>query len=1211
MKVCPVKEFDLLNSPLDAASLIEASAGTGKTYCIAGLFLRLVVEKNLPVDKILVVTYTEAATAELRDRIRSRLREAADAFLTGRSRDQFLNSLVEKTADGQTALSRTREAIRAFDEAAIYTIHGFCRRVLHENAFESGGLFDTELISDQTDVTRQIVLDFWRGHIYNASTLFVNYLITSKITPDGLFTFFGNRVSNPDLKVIPVLDAPDSSLAERLFTEAFDDISRMWPSAKEEVGEILLNCEGLKLNSYPKAKIHVWIEAMDGFVATGCKDVSLSEGFKKFSSSELAVGTKKGHAAPAHPFFTLCETMLERYDALKRVFDKRILSLKTGLFHYLQAELGKRKSRQNIQFFDDLLNNLYTALMRDKGKALSQNIRGRFKAGLIDEFQDTDPLQYAIFREIFGQESILFLIGDPKQAIYGFRGADIFAYMEAAKNVQARYTLQENWRSEPGLIDAVNALFEGADSPFVFDDIRFEPAKAPDDKHDYEMLITGGKTESALHLWFVDAGKVTCSDKALSKSIARDMIAGAVAARISRLIGQGEKSLAFIGKRPLQKNDIAVLVRLNSEARIIHQALLELDIPAVMYTTESVFTTHEALQMERLLTGVMKPNDERLLKAGLATDIIGLKGEELEMLTDDEKSWERWLIRFMGYHRQWKEHGFMRMFKALVSEEDVIARLCARPDGERRATNLLHVSELLHQASVENGLGMAGLIKWLSEKRTAGVETREEHQLRLESDENAVKIVTIHKSKGLQYPIVFVPFSFGGSRNRDSKAPLMFHDSSVDMSLTLDLGSDHMETNRVLAEKEQLAESLRLLYVALTRAKNRCYFVWGRINEADTSGPAYLFHLRNISGNVADIVKATSEKFNTLTDSDVYKDLETLCARAGAAISLTGMPSENGYRYRASAPAADALECRSFKGKVDRSFRISSFSSLISNRQDRAEAADHDMTVKAEGANDQEGSEEITPKREPSGIFSFPKGARAGRFMHDVFEHLDFTDQSHQKDLVEQKLSEYGFDAIWQDDILKMIHNVLSAPLGDEGCDFTLSEITNRDRLSELAFHFPIQTITPAKIKGIFETQGLPISLTDFPREIGRLNFAPVKGFMKGFIDLVFQCRGKFYLVDWKSNLLGDKAQNYNPDALSLAMKEDQYVLQYHIYTVALNQYLKTRLPGYSYEKHFGGVYYIFLRGVDPGAGRDFGIYRDRPSKALINELCAELLDIP
>jgi len=501
------KEFDILNTPLESANLIEANAGTGKTYAITGLFLRLILEKNLSLNEILVVTFTEAATEELKERIRTRLREAAEAFATGRGKDEFLNHLVQKISDRATALGRIKEAVRDFDEAVIYTIHGFCRKMLHENAFESGSFFDTELVSDQEIVKAQIVHDFWRNHLYKASPLFVNHVIDNKITPDGLLSLFGNRVSNPDLKVIPLLDMPDTSQEEFQFKEAFDDVRRIWPESKTEIEKILLTHEGLNRSKYAKTKIPLWILAMDEMMASEGRAPSLFEGFRKFSAGELETAVKKGHSPPLHPFFYLSETLLAKSEALGKFFEKRLLGLKRKLFQYLQDELRERKRQRNIQFFDDLLLNLYTSLQGKGGEVLSRNIRDKFKAALIDEFQDTDPIQYAIFKRIFGSGSILFLIGDPKQAIYGFRGADIFAYMDAAANVRMQYTLRENWRSEPGLIAAVNAVFANMERPFVFEEIPFQQASAPAGKTDYELLETGDGTDASLHLWFVNAGK--------------------------------------------------------------------------------------------------------------------------------------------------------------------------------------------------------------------------------------------------------------------------------------------------------------------------------------------------------------------------------------------------------------------------------------------------------------------------------------------------------------------------------------------------------------------------------------------------------------------------------------------------------------------------------------------------------------------------------
>ena len=1220
-----LENFDLLNSPLEGTNLIEASAGTGKTYAIAGLFLRLILEKNLPVNEILVVTFTVPATEELRDRIRGKLREAIEAFSVGRTEDAFLNDLVRRHRDPEAALGSLGEALRAFDQAAIFTIHGFCRRMLHENAFESGSLFDTELITDQENLKREIVDDFWRRHFYNASPLFVNYAIHHKFSPDSLLALLANRHAQPYLKIIPQVEPPDPSLQEREFRAHFSRVRRGWKSARTEVEKILTTDEGLNRGKYRNANIPIWIQAMDDTMASGGNNPVLFKGFEKFTSSELKGAVKKNHTPPAHPFFERCEKLREAQRELERVFDQRLLWLKAELFHYVQDELIRRKGERNIQFFDDLLLRLHRALEGKEGEALARAIRMKFRAALIDEFQDTDPIQYAIFKKVFGSEnSILFLIGDPKQAIYSFRGADIFAYMDAAGEVESRYTLRENWRSEPDLIAAINAIFAKADRPFVYKEIPFQPA-VPAANKDPESLSVDGQTESPLQLWFLDVSKVTEPGKTITKTRARELIPRAVAAEISRLIRLGRDNRAVIGKRPLREGDIAVLVRANREARHMQDALSALDIPSVIYTTENLFDSHEALEMERVLAGISEPNNESLLKEALATDIMGVRGEELDDLMKDEAGWERWLIRFKTYHDLWEEHGFIQLFRYLLLGEKVLTRLMALPDGERRNTNLLHLSEVLHQTSIERRLCMAGLLKWLSEQRDPGTPRLDEHQLRLESDENAIKLVTIHKSKGLEYSVIFCPFGWAGSRIEKKKDSFTFHDELDNMRLTLDLGSPGMDYNRVFAEKEKLAENLRLLYVALTRARNRCYLVWGRFNEAETSAPAYLFH-QGGSWEREDVVGATEKRFEGLSDEDVRTELKMIVDKVHGTIRLSEMPMEAGKEYSPLPGKKVTLACRRFTGNIDRQWHISSFSSLVSRRQHGAELADRDAVSlpaphrpglldsgKAGGPDlySQEDFEESIIEEEPSGIFSFPRGTKAGTFMHDIFEHLDFAqkDTSLMKKLVAHKLCEYGFEPTWQDTLCDMIQKVLSVPLDPGRKDFTLSFIQDKDRLNELEFYFPLRSISPKRLNSIFARYAGPELSADLPGRIERLDFAPVRGFMKGFMDMVFQFQGRFYLVDWKSNFLGSRLEDYGQEALTAAMKDEFYIIQYHIYTVALDQYLQLRLPGYHYETHFGGVYYIFLRGVDPERGTEFGIYRDRPSGEFIDELCTNMID--
>ncbi|MBW1887003.1 MAG: exodeoxyribonuclease V subunit beta, partial [Deltaproteobacteria bacterium] len=1185
------------------------SAGTGKTHTIAGLFLRLILEKNLSVNEILVVTFTEAATDELKDRIRRKLREAVLAFSGGQSEDSLVNELVTRYQDSNTALDWLRDALRAFDQAAIFTIHGFCRRMLNENAFESGNLFDTELMTDQEELKREIVDDFWRKHLYHASPLFVNYAFDNGLRPDSLLSLLANRIAHPYMKIIPQVGIPDSSSQEKGFREYFKKLRKSWLSSRAPVEDILTTHESLNRSRYRKEKIPLWIQSMDQYVSVGDNDPMLFNGFEKFTSGELRGAIKKNYTSPAHPFFDICEKLKEKQGEMESVFQQRLLGMRVELFRYAKDELTRRKEERNVLSFDDLLLKLHLALEKKGGEELAESIRRRFGAALIDEFQDTDPIQYAIFKRIFSTpQSILFLIGDPKQAIYSFRGADIFAYMKAEGDVETRYTLGENWRSDPHLITAVNAIFENAESSFVYDEIPFQRATSASDRAPEPFLIHD-QYDSPLQLWFLAAGRVTESGKKITKTQARELIPRAVAAEISRLLSLGKNGLAVLGERALREGDIAVLVRRNIEARLMQEALSALQIPSVLYSTGNLFDSHEALEVGRVLAGIVEPKSETLLKAALATDIMGVRGEELDALMRDEPGWERWLIRFMRYHDMWNEGGFIRMFRYLILREDVLTRLMGFPDGERRNTNLLHLMEVLHQISIEKKLSMTGLLKWLTEQRDATTPRLEEYQLRLESDENAVNLITIHKSKGLEYPVVFCPFTWDGSRIKGQKTVFTFHDKADDMRLTLDLGSQEINENRVLAEKEQLAENLRLLYVALTRAKSRCYLVWGRFNEAETSALAYLLHHPE-SFKDNDFLTATGEKFLRLNDKDVLTEINHIVEKADPTIRLSDMPLEEGEEYISPQRRKLTLTCRRFSGHIDRQWRVSSFSSLVSDKVHRAEMADRDVIRRVDG-HDQRNFKDFVVEEEPSGIFSFPKGAKAGIFLHDLFENLDFMekDRSETENLVAAKLEEHGFDPTWQETLCRMIRKVLSIPLDPENRHFTLSQIKNEDRLNELEFYFPLKRISPKSVKRVMTKYLHPESPRGFPERIGRLDFSPVRGFMKGFMDMVFRFEGRFYLVDWKSNFLGRRVEDYDRESLAAAMEEEFYILQYHLYTVALDQYLHVRLPGYNYDKHFGGVYYLFLRGIDPDKGVDFGVYRDKPSGELINELCSHLID--
>ena len=731
------------------------------------------------------------------------------------------------------------------------------------------------------------------------------------------------------------------------FRQAYGELKAAWPVSRAEV-EQALHDPGL----YTEYVTHgsEWLGMMDDLLAEGNSIFPLPEPFEKFTTGVLQKKTRKKMKTPRHVFFRQSDRLQQAAEALRTEMDRHLLFLKGEIFRTLWRELPIRKERLNIQSFEDLLIRLRRSLEKPGGDELALSVRKRYQAALIDEFQDTDPVQYAIFRNIFKkEESVLFLIGDPKQAIYSFRGADLFAYLQAAGRVDRRYTLDRNRRSEAGLIAAVNTVFGHQENPFLYREISFEPAQA-EPGIPREMLTIRGHPEPPLHFWLVDSGE---GGGVINKGEAEILIPGALADEIARLLRLGKCGEALIGNRRLAEGDLAVLVRTNRQARLMQAALTRLKIPSVLDTTENLFNSPEALEVNRVLAAIVHPHREGLVRAALATNLLGVNGETLERLTREEEEWEDWLSGFRDYSEMAERKGFVRMFRHFLHQEQVRSRLLALPNGERRLTNVLHLAEVLHYAALDEKLNLFGLLKWLARQRDPGSRRLEEHQLRLESDDEAVKIVTIHKSKGLEYPIVFCPFNWDPSKIKNGA--FCFHDRADDWRLNLVVdpaGGPY----RALAEQEELAENLRLLYVSLTRAKNRGYLIWGKFRGAETSALAYLLYP---SGNSSeDIVQAVGSHFQALTDENLRQALQRMAQKSQGAIGVTDMSKDRGPELRPFEQDREELTGRIFRGKIGRDWRVTSFTGLTlaargileETRAASLDQPDHDQVVAVDEA---------------------------------------------------------------------------------------------------------------------------------------------------------------------------------------------------------------------------------------------------------------------
>jgi exodeoxyribonuclease V beta subunit len=1182
--------LDHIAVPLSGMNLIEASAGTGKTWAIASLYLRLLVEKELRPEQILVVTFTEAATQELRARIRRRIREALDAMRGEATEDDFLASLrdrADESGSTEQAAVLLEAALAEFDMASIFTIHGFCLRALQDHAFESGALYDTELVTDQSALAGQVIDDFWRERFFGDANQLLDYALLKRWTPDTLKSFLQSlQLSERDV-VLPVYGEAEIARIEAEAQAAFDEIRRIWLDEREALSELLRTNKALSRSekAYRADKVEQLLDAFEEFIAGG-NPFGLFDGFEKLTASGIAVGTKNSGTPPEHPLFDACERLMSSAD-------ERLLALKSELVTFCRSRLPERKKESNIRFFDDLLADLYHALADGpEAAALAEALRNRYCAALIDEFQDTDPIQYDIFRRIYGGwDAPLFLIGDPKQAIYSFRGADIFAYLQAASDIgtERRFTLNTNWRSVPKLLDGFNRLFEEARQPFVFDNIPSPPLVAG-------RNVSEEFTDPPLEICLLEAGD---GDGSLKSGDATSFAAAACASMVAEAINDGTAA-----------GDIAVIVRTHRQARMMQSVLRASGIVSVMRSDESVFASIEAEEVRILVTALADPGREPLVRAALVTPLFGLNGSDIARLNSDENAWAARLQEFRDYHRLWQERGFMVMARELMRRESVRERLLtlAASSGERALTNVLHCFELLHQEAHSRGLGMEGLVSWFSE-RVVAKEPGEEYQIRLESDEPAVRIVTAHVSKGLEYPVVFCPFQFGGGNGNGEV--VLCHDDAGRM--VRDFGSRSIDRHRSAAARETLAENLRLFYVALTRAERRCIFFTGRIVDGRSSGrtpllspSSYLLYASDEARQSSQPVGDAQCELAGLDSAAMAGKLQEMNDESGGVIRLRRLSINDDLRVPLNRPGAaerPALVLRQFSVSLDTDWRIASFTTLSRNKHVTFELPDRD-----ESAPEPAVAPVALPDTERS-IFAFPKGAGAGILMHSIFETLDFASATGSAidEACATALDRYGYEADWLPSLAGMVRQVLSTPLSSPNGPFILGSLKPRNWSTELEFFFPLRHITSPRLAEVLVRHGVIPGGTDPVTAVQALDFAPVKGMLMGFMDMVFEAQGRYYLLDWKSNHLGNSIEKYRRERLGKAMQENLYPLQYLLYTVALDRFLSLRVPGYRYETHFGGAIYVFLRGVSADRGEEFGFYRARPPEALIREL-SELL---
>ena len=1186
--------------PLNQISLIEASAGTGKTYTIGSLYLRLLLKagennfsRPLNVEEILVVTFTDMATEELKKKIRERITDAIGkltAFAETQDKsafknDEFLTALCDNLNIFE-AIHRLKLAEQNMDLAAIYTIHGFCRRMLMQYAFHSGIHFNLELIKDQSDLLVRFANEFWREHFYPLPFEMADFIANELGSPDYVLSLLESNLGKNlivDLKNPQALSISITEFLHQYLGEYFKDIKALkdfWLESAGKISELIteeLNKDyakgepkSLSRRSYNSSRLAKWIEQVNAW-ANDPRDYVLNEILMSyFTQSALGEKGEEGASPFIAPIFTELEeraNALISPDLLRRVI----------LYHYrqgLQQKLLDYKLNHQEKSFDDLLRLLCEALQGAQGDELAEMIRFQYPFAMIDEFQDTDSQQYAIFSKIYRdnpeKNTGFIMIGDPKQAIYRFRGADIFTYLKASDEAQSRFELTKNYRSEKHLVDGVNALFDFPQSPFIYQNINFT---AVDSRDDHLRFYLNGKAEPAYRFYLTESDKVNKTE--MAKICAISIQHWLKSAAENQAVFQNEDTC-----KTLQPANIAVLVKNRYEAADVIQELQKLGIASVYLSDQSsVFDSHVAMELLRILKACLNVAERPILNA-IATALFGLNAADIHQIQQNEADWQRWADSFAQYQQTWQRQGILVMLHQILLEQGISERLLSQATGERDLTDFLHLAEILQQAATLHE-SEAALLSWF-EKQIQG-EGRQEAQIRLESERQLVKIVSIHKSKGLEYDLVWLPFLAVPSKIPTAGDMNVYYSKERDETLW-----DMENRNLNALYEETFAEELRLLYVALTRAKYQMAFALPAQFDKKWNALHYVLSQGDIGKEIA-----LSAPKDTETLLQAFKE------KMQDNVEICTKPNLEAFPTLSINTKNDDLKAAEFTGNIEQDWRITSFTSIEQGHRRQnyfAESAGKKHAVFDDAKDyDSQNSIEISTallNENESNILDLPRGKQVGTALHRHFENCYFSDLANTEEIDKLRQS-LQLDETFTEPLQNWLQQISHTPLSNE-IGIALADLANKDCIKEMPFylaireHFDVEAFNRA-LKAHHHLPSEP------------LQFEQIQGMVRGSIDLVFRHNGKYYLVDYKSNFLGSTLSSYNQEALKKEMLHSHYDWQYLIYTLALHRYLQSVVPHYDYSRDFGGVFYLFLRGMN--GEPQSGVFYDRPSVELITEL--------
>lgn len=1283
--------LDPLTLPLWGSRLIEASAGTGKTWTIAALYLRLVLGhgdvdaesgqrtafgRPLVPSEILVMTFTRAATRELSDRIRSRLLQAARCFRGEQAPDPsdgFLIGLIAAHAAGparNAAAWRLAMAAESMDDAAIHTIDAWCQRMLREHAFDSGCLFDEELGSNEAAMLVEAAQDYWRQQLYPLSGALLDVALGVWGDVDALckdaraLASHEVAASEGAGDLAGLIASVQAERQARLATLKADWAARatrmqQWIDAQMAAKPCAFDGRKLAARHYTG-----WLATLGAWAADpGADELDMKTGATRFTPDGMHGALKANASIDLPEDFTAFAQLMQDLASLQPLAPR----LRLHAAARIASRLAELKRQSGTFGFADMLRRLDEALDTtrngDAATRLRERMLAQYPVALVDEFQDTSPVQSRIFDRLYRIEDnapgqALLLIGDPKQSIYGFRGADIHSYLQARQKTEGRhYVLGTNHRSTEAVVAAVNHLLAHPENRAGEGAFMYRPADGESDNASegqrnplpFLAVDARGRNETFVTAQGAAAAMTLVLDDELqTAAVSRRQFAARCAERIVTLLNDAQAGFAEAGQdfKRLRPGDIAILVRTGREAAAVRRELRRRRVASVYLSDkDSVFASPEAHDLLHWLKAVASPLDVRLARAALATRTAGLSIDELLRLARDDEAFDARSEQLRQLHGVWQQQGVLTMLRRSLHLLDLPARWLGAaperpagpdaegagnsegaevagddwldgafddtfdddsgeavfpqaslqggppPDGERRLTNFLHLAELLQVAAGQLD-GEQALIRWLAEQVLGDTPGGDEQVVRLESDADLVQVITMHKAKGLEYPLVFLPFvsSFRAVERKGTSALSLANDEG-ERVLHLHLSDEHIAA----ADKERHREDLRLLYVALTRARHAVWVGLAalKVGRSDDS----LVHRSAIGYVMHGVMPVAAEQLHAQIEKLVEGAAHTVLETAGDADDLACTPL---------APRGDAEALRApqpYEADFERRWSVGSFSALVRALPhtgawaSSVAAVRDDERLPASGDGERPAASPRAPVlvATPQPWHSFPRGSVPGNFLHDQLEWLadqgfDLASSDERQQQLLRRCERQGWGAR-ADDVLAWLLRVVQGPLGPVGAP--LSGLAGA--VAEMEFWFPVEDLAAAQLDAlcrehILDGQPRP----ELPRR-------ELRGMLMGFADMVFEHGGKYWVLDYKSNHLGAEDSDYDQAALQAAMATHRYDVQAAVYLLALHRLLQSRLgDGYDPEEQLGGAVYFFLRGID---GPAQGCYHVAPSGEMLEQL--------